>query len=79
MVDWAIFQKAGPPSLSDPTHLYRPEDFDFSLKANSAAIDAGAVLPGVTDGYTGRAPDLGALEFGLPLPTYGPRPLAQQP
>jgi hypothetical protein len=79
MVDWTIFQKAGPPIPADPTRLYRPEDFDFSLKANSAAMDAGTALPGVTDGFTGRAPDLGALEFGLPLPTYGPRPLAQQP
>ena len=79
MVDWAIFQKASPPSPGDPTHVYRPDDFDFSLRASSAAIDAGTALPGVTDGYTGRAPDLGAVEFGVPLPTYGPRQLAQQP
>jgi len=30
-------------------------------------------LPTVTDGFTGRAPDLGALELGQPLPHYGPR------
>jgi galactonate dehydratase len=28
----------------------------------------------VTDGFTGAAPDLGALERGRPLPVYGPRP-----
>jgi hypothetical protein len=31
-------------------------------------------LPNITDGYTGRAPDLGAYEYGVPLPHYGPRP-----
>ena len=32
------------------------------------------VLPTVTDGFTGTAPDLGALEVGRPAPYYGPRP-----
>jgi hypothetical protein len=43
------------------------------------AIDAGVVLPTITDGYTGKAPDLGAYEFGMPRPAYGPRsaPLGQ--
>jgi hypothetical protein len=31
------------------------------------------VLPNVTDGYNGRAPDLGALERGQDMPHYGPR------
>ena len=79
MIEWSIFRKAGAPVKSDPTRLYRPEDYDFSLMANSAAVDAGMVLPGITDGYTGNAPDLGALEFGSPVPTYGPRPLTEQP
>jgi hypothetical protein len=30
------------------------------------------VLPNVTDGFTGRAPDLGALELGQLPPRYGP-------
>jgi hypothetical protein len=46
---------------------------DFSLRAGSAAVDHGAVIPNVTDGYTGAAPDLGALEAGKPAPHYGPR------
>jgi hypothetical protein len=79
MLDWSIFRKATPPLQGDPTRLYHPEDYDFSLTANSAAIDAGVLLPGVTDGYTGSAPDLGALEFGQPVPAYGPRPLTDQP
>jgi hypothetical protein len=53
--------------------LYKAEDFDFRLKAGSAAIDKGVILPNVTDAFTGLAPDLGALELGQPLPHYGPR------
>jgi hypothetical protein len=53
--------------------LYRSEDFDFSLRPGSAAIDKAAVIPNVTDNYTGATPDLGALEFGKPAPHYGPR------
>ena len=30
----------------------------------SGAIDAGLVIPGVTDGFIGQAPDIGAYEFG---------------
>jgi hypothetical protein len=43
------------------------------LRPGSAAIDKGAVISNVTDGYTGAAPDLGALEYGKPAPHYGPR------
>ena len=79
VIEWSIFRKASPPAKSDPTRLYRPDDFDFTLAADSAAIDAGTVLPGITDGFTGTAPDLGALESGRPAPVYGPRPLSDQP
>lgn len=37
---------------------------DGSPEAGSAAIDAGMAIAGITDGYTGKAPDLGAYEFG---------------
>jgi hypothetical protein len=33
-------------------------DLDFRLRAGSAAVDRGAVMPTVTDGFAGRAPDL---------------------
>jgi len=36
---------------------------DFHLVPSSPAIDAGTVIPGITDGYTGKAPDCGAYEF----------------
>ena len=41
-------------------------DKDGYPTANSAAIDAGMVIEGITDGYKGKAPDLGAYEFDGP-------------
>jgi hypothetical protein len=54
--------------------VYKAEDFDFRLKPGSAPIDRGVILPNITEEFTGKAPDLGALEAGQPLPHYGPRP-----
>ena len=48
--------------LKNVQRLYKAEDFDFRLKPGSAAIDHGVILPNVTDGFAGAAPDLGALE-----------------
>jgi hypothetical protein len=48
-------------------------EVDLRLREGSRAIDAGTVIPQITDGYAGKAPDLGAYEFGRPLPHYGPR------
>jgi hypothetical protein len=53
--------------------LYDARDLDFRLKSGSVAVDKGAPIANVTDGFTGSAPDLGALEFGQPTPHYGPR------
>jgi hypothetical protein len=47
---------------------------DVTLGGGSNAIDGGAVLPGINDGFLGAAPDLGALEYGCPLPIFGVRP-----
>lgn len=38
---------------------------DYRLLPYSPAGDAGDVIPGVTDGHVGAAPDLGALERGI--------------
>jgi hypothetical protein len=73
LVDYDAFVRVTQPDLTDPQHLYDPAAFDFALAPRSLAIDAGTVLPNITDGYTGRAPDLGALERGRPAPHYGPR------
>ena len=38
---------------------------DFQLQSASPAINFATVIPGITDGYVGDAPDAGAYEFGL--------------
>lgn len=63
----------GTPDRSDPQRVYIPEGLDFRLRSGSPAVDAGTVLPTITDGFTGRAPDLGAFESGRPEYHYGPR------
>jgi hypothetical protein len=76
LVDYDVFVNV--PKLDrDPKtvqRLYNFKDYDFRLKPGSAAVDKGVVIPNVNDAFLGAAPDLGALEAGQPLPTYGPRP-----
>jgi hypothetical protein len=62
------FAVPGPPPTPIPPQY-------MTLKAGCNAIDAGAILPNVNNGFLGAAPDLGAYEYGQPLPHYGPRPL----
>ncbi len=40
------------------------DNWDFRPKAGSALIDAGTVVSGITDGFLGSAPDIGAYEYG---------------
>ncbi len=47
---------------------------DVTLASGSNAIDAALLLPNLNDGFTGAAPDLGAVERGCPIPLYGVRP-----
>ncbi|MEY4965524.1 MAG: hypothetical protein RL274_1107 [Pseudomonadota bacterium] len=72
-VDLNLFRNVKPTDQADPPRLYNPEDNDFRLRARSAAIDKGVELPGITDGFSGCAPDLGAYEFGAAPTQYGPR------
>jgi len=74
LVDYDIFVNAPKPDFSDPTHVVAVDEVDLRLRNGAAAIDAGVDLPNVTDDFQGSAPDLGAYEFGTPLPHYGPRP-----
>jgi hypothetical protein len=73
LVDYDVFVDVTAPDMRDPQRIYDSGRFDFTLRPGSAAVDAGLVLPNVTDGFTGAAPDLGALETGGPPPHYGPR------
>jgi len=60
-----------------PAHVFRkgntagktpgyvdPDKLDFSLKADSPAVDAGIPIAGLNDHWSGDAPDAGALECG---------------
>jgi hypothetical protein len=74
LVDYDVFMHVTAPDMRDPQRIYEAARFDFALRPGSAAVDAGAALPNVTDGFGGAAPDLGALEVGASPPLYGPRP-----
>jgi hypothetical protein len=73
MLDYDVLESVEPPDPEDRARVYQLEEFDFRLRAGSAAVDAGCELPTLTDGFVGDAPDLGAYEHGKPLPVYGPR------
>jgi hypothetical protein len=75
-LDYSTFRKVRRLDARDVASLqklYKAEEFDFSLIPGSPAIDRGLVMPNVTEGFGGRAPDLGALEYGQAAPHYGPR------
>ena len=73
LVDYNTFVHVTMPNKADPQHLYKPEGLDFRLKPGSPAIDAGVALPTINDGFTGRAPDLGAFELVGRCRSSGPR------
>jgi hypothetical protein len=49
----------------------------FELAAGSPGVEAGEILPNFSDGYAGRAPDIGAHRRGAPAIQYGVK--ARQP
>jgi hypothetical protein len=74
IVDYDIFMNVRKADSNNLIRIYNAEELDFRLHPNSVAVDAGCVLPNINDGFKGKAPDLGALEVGQPMPVYGPRP-----
>jgi hypothetical protein len=68
-----VFENVTLPDPARRGHIYPVKGYDFRLKRSSKAVDAGLHLPNITDGYSGKAPDLGAIEGGK-VPYYGPRP-----
>lgn len=68
-----IFEGVPLPDPQRRGRVYPVEGYDFRLRKTSPAIDAGVLLPNVTDHHTGGGPDLGALEYGRPVLPYGPR------
>jgi len=73
LVDLDIFEHMVLPKHDKPHAVYLPNLVNFSLRPNSAAIDAGLILHNINDNFTGAAPDLGALEYGATDQVYGPR------
>jgi len=69
---FASFNVPGPAPVPIPPQ-------QMTLTAGCAAVDAGAILPNINDGFIGSAPDLGAFELGQAAPSYGPRPAAPTP
>jgi hypothetical protein len=78
-VDFDIFENLRPANPATRHAVYHAMDLNFRLKPGSKAVDAAVPIPTINDGFTGRAPDLGALEVGKPEPKYGPRWLTWQP
>jgi hypothetical protein len=69
-VDYDIFVNAVPPPESKS---HEPSQYDLRLRPRAKCVDAGVVIPHVTDSFQGKAPDLGCYELNVPLPIYGPR------
>lgn len=78
-LDYDVFEDLKPADPAQRHRVYHAMDLNFRLKAGGKAIDAGVVLPTMNDNFTGRAPDLGALEFGQPEIHYGPRWITWNP
>ena len=72
MADYNIFVQAGPPEQGKS---YEPGGYDLRLNEGTNVVDAGIALAQITDGFTGKAPDLGCYELGREHPHYGPRPV----
>ncbi|MBZ2186278.1 MAG: hypothetical protein K7J46_16320 [Bryobacter sp.] len=72
-LDYDIFEKLGAPDANRRYQVYHSPDLNFGLRAGGRAVDAAEPLVNINDGFSGKAPDLGALELGQPLPHYGPR------
>ena len=72
-LDYDIFENVPMPDPLKKGFVYPVKDYNFQLKPGGKAIDAGCILPNITDNYTGKSPDLGALEYSRPTPHYGPR------
>jgi hypothetical protein len=69
---FTTFNVPGPaPVPIPPQHM--------TVQAGCGAIDAGAILHNINEGFVGGAPDLGAFELGQPTPSYGPRPATAPP
>lgn len=70
LIDYDVFINAAPPEEGKTCD---PDDYDLRLRTGAKVIDAGTALPQITDGFVGKAPDMGCYELGQEPPHYGPR------
>lgn len=63
---WTVNVILGANSLSEVTGTYTP-----MLSPGTAPKNSGVVIPNITDGYSGAAPDRGALVSGRATPLWG--------
>jgi len=70
-----IFMNAKEPdhAPSNKGKLFDPAKIDLRPKSYAPVVDAGCVLPGINDDFSGKAPDIGAYESDQKMPHYGPR------
>lgn len=78
-LDYDVFENLKPPDPGRRYDVYHAMDLNFRLNPKGRAVDAGILLPTINDNFTGRAPDLGAIELNQPEPHYGPRWITWQP
>jgi hypothetical protein len=72
----SMLKDAGPVFRDDLPWLNDPEAMDFRPRAGSPLIDTGVVIEGYTGTFLGKAPDVGAYEYGAAnywIPGYQPR------
>ena len=63
---WTTTITLGADSLTQVTDTFIP-----ILRSGTAPKNSGAVIPNITDGFSGAAPDRGAIIEGRPIPQYG--------
>ncbi len=74
-ITWEDFERIE--AQPDAETVIRPDSWSVMLRSASAAVDAGEVVPNISDRYEGARPDIGAWETGQPVPHYGPDPRVQ--
>jgi hypothetical protein len=65
---WTVAVTLGRDYSTEVMSAYTPV-----LAAGTAPKNTGVVIPNITDGFSGAAPDRGAIIEGRPLPVYGDR------
>ncbi len=59
---------------ADPNETFAVSVNDMTLHKKSRLIDRAVRIPNFNDEFSGKEPDIGALEHGTDMPMYGPRP-----